>query len=189
MKRKGISKSLKSEYRELAKKANNLHKDFMKEFGKISPAERNILRANLPSAMKGTRTGAKLKVRGASEIDYKVAIKELKRFLESESSTIEGYRAIIDKRVKTIKDSFDTTGLTDNDIKQMMEFLGTAMGEQSKEIYDSNLVVQALIIGKIDPKNKKKSFADIYKDVENTGYTIADYIRKQEESKDEWIFL
>ena len=71
----------------------------------------------------------------------------------------------------------------------MMEFLGTAQGEQSKEIYDSNLVVQALIIGKINPKNKKKSFADIYKDVETTGYTIADYIRKQEESKDEWIFL
>ena len=31
--------------------------------------------------------------------------------------------------LKTIKDSFDTTGLTDNDIKQMMEFLGTAQGE------------------------------------------------------------
>lgn len=189
MKRKGISKSLKSEYRELAQIANQLHKDFMKEFGKISPAERNILRGNLPSAMKGNRTASKLKVRGASEIDYKVAIKELKRFIESESSTIEGYKAVIDRRVKTIKDSFDTTGLTDNDIKQMMEFLGTAQGEQSKEIYDSNLVVQALIIGRIDPKNKKKSFADIYKDVENTGYTIADYIRKQEESKEEWVYL
>lgn len=189
MKRKGINKSLKSEYRELAQTANQLHKDFMKEFGKISPAERNILRGNLPSAMKGIRTGAKLKVRGASEIDYKVAIKELKRFLESESSTIEGYKAVIDRRVKTIKDLFDTAGLTDDDIKQMMEFLGTAQGEQSKEIYDSNLVVQALIIGRADPKNKKKSFVDIYKDVENTGHTIADYIRKQEESKEEWIYL
>ena len=189
MKRKGISKSLKSEYRELAQIANQLHKDFMKEFDKISPAERNILRGNLPSAMKGKRTAAKLKVRGATEIDYKVAIKELKRFLESESSTIEGYKTIVDRRVKAIKDSFDTAGLTDNDIKQMMEFLGTAQGEQSKEIYDSNLVVQALIIGRIDPKNKKKSFADIYKDVENTGYTIADYIRKQEESKEEWVYL
>ena len=189
MKRKGISKSLKAEYRELAQKANELHKQFMKEFNKISPAERNILRGNLPSAMKGSRVASKLKVRGANEIDYKVAIKELKRFLESESSTIEGYRGIVDKRIKTIKDSFNTTGLTDNDIKQMMEFLGTAQGEQSKEIYDSNLVVQALIIGRIDPKNKKKSFADIYKDVENTGYTIADYIHKQEESKEEWIYL
>lgn len=188
MKRKGISKSLKSEYRKLAQKANKLHKDFMQEFGKISPAERNILRANLPSAMKGVRVGAKLKIRGATDIDYKVAIKELKRFLESSSSTIEGYKAIIDKRVKTIKDSFDTTGLTDNDIKQMMNFLGTVQGEQAKEIYDSNLIVQALVVGRINPENKKKSFADIYKDIENTGYTIADYIHKQEENK-EWIYL
>lgn len=186
---KGVKQSLKKEYRELAKKANKLHKQFMQEVGKISPAERNILRGNLPSAMKGSRTAARLKVRGANEIDYKVAIQELKRFFESESSTIEGYKAIVDRRVNKIKDSFDTTGLTDNDIKQMLDFLGTTQGEQSKEIYDSNLVVQALIIGKINPRNKKKSFSDIYKDVENTGYTIADYIRKQEESKEKWIYL
>lgn len=186
-KKKGINQKLKSRYRELALEANKLHKEFMKEFGFISQAEKNILRANLPSAMRGSRTASKLKIRNASEIDYKVAIKELERFMQAKSATPQGYREIVNERINTVKENFDTSGLSDKDINDMLNFLGTSQGEQSKEIYDSNLVIQALIIGKINPENKKKSFSDIYKDVESTGYTIADYIRQEEAKKSEWI--
>ena len=77
--------------------------------------------------------------------------------------------------------------MSDDEINEILTFLGSVKGVESKNKYDSDQLILALGIQKID--NRNKSIKDIYDEMQESDKTMADYIRNSlEKNKDkDWI--
>ena len=77
--------------------------------------------------------------------------------------------------------------MSSDEIVEMLNFLGTTKGVESKNKYDSDQLILAIGMQKID--NRNKSIKDIYDEIQESDKTLADYIRNSlEQNKDKnWI--
>ena len=179
-------KEYESQYRLLAKEFNKREKEIRKA-GKKSRAVNYIL-SQITSNAISKRGGLLQRLRSRKLADYSKAIKYLSEFMGKESSTLEGVLREEKDRLETIKNKYpELSALSDNEIIEMLQFLGDNRGVNAKQKYDSDQLIIAIGLQKIGDKNK--SITDIYEDMQESKKTLADYIRQSlENSKDkEWI--
>ncbi len=179
-------KEYESQYRLLAKEFNKREKEIRKA-GKKSRAVNYILSQITSNAI--SKKGGLLQRLRSRKLDYySTAIKYLSEFMGKESSTLEGVLREEKERLETIKNKYpEISALSDNEIIEILQFLGDNQGVNAKQKYDSDQLIIAIGLQKIGDKNK--SITDIYEDMQESKKTLADYIRQSlENSKDqEWI--
>lgn len=174
MKKKTYNK-LQKEYTELARQAKKQIEEIKKAGYKKSPAE-NVLIGRLPSVVVGKKDNLLIKPKKRTKDVYEKGIIELKKFLKYKTSTKEGYEQTLQERREAFKQNYeDAEFLSNNEIDELLDFLGSEKGKASKETFDSDQTILMLTKAKI--KNKNKKIADIYNDFLETGKTIADYLR------------
>lgn len=178
---------LESEYRELAKYFNEMESE-IKKAGKRSRAV-DYIRSTIDSATAIGKRGKllhRLKKRGLEA--YKKNINLLKGFKEAKSSTLQGVLETEKERIEAIKETYpELEKMSDDEITEMLNFLGSTRGKESKKSYDSDQLVLAIGLQKIG--NKDKSIEEIYSDMQESNKTMADYIRHSLEENENkgWI--
>ena len=179
---------LQKEYTELARKAKKQIQEIKKAGYKKSPAE-NVLIGRLPSVAVGKKDNLLIKPKKRTKDVYEKGIIELKRFLKFKTSTKEGYEQVLQERRENFKENYeDAELLNNNEIDELLDFLGSEKGKVSKDIFDSDQTILMLTKAKI--KNKNKKISEIYNDFLESGKTIADELRKLEnQSKNDFIKL
>lgn len=174
MKKKTYNK-LQKEYAELARQAKKQIQEIKKAGYKKSPAE-NVLIGRLPSVAIGKRDAVLIKPKKRSKEVFEKGIIELKKFLKFKTSTKEGYEQVLQERREVFKENYeDAESLSDKEIDELLDFLGSEKGKASKEIFDSDQTILMLTRSKV--KNKNKKISDIYNDFLESDKTIADYLR------------
>ena len=178
---------LESEYRELAKYFNEMESE-IKNAGKHSRAV-DYIKSTIDSSISIGKRGNllnRLKKRGLE--NYKKNINLLKGFKESRTSTLQGVLDVEKERIESIKETYpELEKMSDDEIIEMLNFLGSARGKDSKKTYDSDQLILAIGLQKIGSKDK--SIEDIYSDMQESNKTMADYIRQslEENENKDWI--
>ena len=178
---------LETEYRELVKYFNEMESE-IKNAGKRSRAV-DYIKSTIDSSISIGKRGNllnRLKKRGLE--NYKKNINLLKGFKESRTSTLQGVLDVEKERIESIKETFpELEKMSDEEITEMLNFLGSARGKDSKKTYDSDQLILAIGLQKIGSKDK--SIEDIYSDMQESNKTMADYIRQslEENENKDWI--
>lgn len=179
--------NLESEYRELVKYFNKMESD-IKNAGKRSRAV-DYIKSTVNSDVAIGKKGKLLnRLKKRSLENYKKNINLLKGFKERRTSTLQGVLDVEKERIESIKETFpELEKMSDEEITEMLNFLGSARGKDSKKTYDSDQLILAIGLQKIGSKNK--SIEDIYSDMQESNKTMADYIRKslEENENKDWI--
>lgn len=166
---------LQKEYTELARQAEKQIKEIKKAGYKKSPAE-NALIGRLTSSAIGKKNNLLIKPKKRTKDVYEKGIIELNKFLKYKTSTKEGYEKVLQERRERFKENYeDAEFLTNNEIDELLDFLGSEKGKASKEIFDSDQTILMLTRSKV--KNKNKKIIDIYNEFLESDKTIADYLR------------
>lgn len=184
------NKYYEMQYKQLANEVNRRFKEIKNAgFSKLSPAQ-NIFKSNASSNILGKNKAVLLKPKKRSNKEYIEAIEDMKKFLSYKTSNLQGYKEVIDKKRNNLRnnlisygiDEKDVENLTDNQIDNILEFLGSEKGEVSKAKFDSDQIIYAVSIAKI--QNEKQDISSIFNNIEQNYSTIADFIRESEINSD-----
>lgn len=177
---------LEREYRYLVKEFNERAKE-IKKAGKTSKTV-DYIKSTINSVAIGKRGNLLHRLKSRKISNYEEAIQLLKKVRNWKSSTLEGVTEIENQRIETMKENYPELGrMSDDEINEILTFLGSVKGIESKNKYDSDQLILALGMQKIDSRNK--SIKDIYDEMQESDKTLADYIRNSlEKNKDkDWI--
>lgn len=177
---------LEREYRSLVKEFNERAKE-IKKAGKTSKTV-DYIKSTISSGAIGKRGNLLHRLKSRKISNYEEAIQLLKKVRNWKSATLEGVAEIEKQRVETIKENYpELDRMSSDEIVEMLNFLGTTKGVESKNKYDSDQLILAIGMQKID--NRNKSIKDIYDEIQESDKTLADYIRNSlEQNKDKnWI--
>lgn len=101
-------------------------------------------------------------------------------FLSSETSTAKGIERVKRNRRKWVRENFD--GFQSNtDADDFLRFLGSAEIQAQKQIFDSNIIVKALVTASKNQPSKK--LQEIYRDFKESGKSWGGFIIDQDQ---EW---
>ena len=180
-------KQYEYQYKMLVSEYNKRMKE-IREAGKKSPAS-NVLLSNVPSEVLGTRTPILKRHKKRSLEVYTNAIKELEKFVKAKTSTLKGVIDISNERVQPFREKYPSlSDYTNEEIEDLLEFLGSVKGENAKSKYDSDQLLVAFSMQKKLKKNENKQWEDIYNEMLEKNATTASYIREVEEaSENEFI--
>ena len=104
----------------------------------------------------------------------------VENFLSSETSTTRGIERVKRNRRKWVRENFD--GFQSNkDADDFLRFLGSAEIQAQKQIFDSNVIVEALATASKNQPSKK--LQEIYRDFKESGKSWGGFIIDQEQ---EW---
>lgn len=179
---------LEFEYRNLVKYFNEMSSQIAKA-GKRSRAV-DYIKSTIGSDAIGKKGKLLHRPKKRGLDVYKENIKLLKGFKERKSSTLQGVLDTDRERIESIKEAFpELERMSDDEITEMLNFLGSARGKESKKSYDSDQLVLAIGLQKIG--NKDKSIEEIYSDMQESNKTMADYIRQslEENENKDWILF
>lgn len=156
--------------------------------GRKSPAS-NVLLSNIPSEVLGKRVPILKRPKKRSLETYKKSIIELEKFFRAKTSTLQGINEIVNERIQTFRNKYpDLLNYSDEEIEDLLDFLGTDNGNNAKVKYDSDQLLIAFSMQKKLKKNQNKKWEDIYKEMLEKNATTASYIREVEEaSENEFI--
>lgn len=177
---------LEREYRSLVKEFNERAKE-IKKVGKTSKTVEYI-KSTISADAIGKRGNLLHRLKHRKISGYEQAIELLKNVRNWKSATLEGVMEIEKQRIETMKENYpELDRMSDEEIVEMLTFLGSVKGVESKNKYDSDQLILALGMQKIDKRNK--SIKDIYDEIQESDKTLADYIRNSlEQNKDKnWI--
>lgn len=180
-------KQYEYQYKTLVSEYNKRMKE-IREAGRKSPAS-NVLLANVSSVVLGKRVPLLKRPRKRSLEVYSKAIKELEKFFKAKTSNLQGIEDIANERVQSFKEKYPSlSNYTNEEIEDLLEFLGSVKGENAKTKYDSDQLLVAFSMQKKLNKNKDKTWEDIYNEMLEKNATTASYIREVEEaSENEFI--
>ena len=180
-------KQYEYQYKMLVSEYNKRMKE-IREAGRKSPAS-NVLLSNIPSEVLGKRIPILKRPKIRSLEVYQNAIHELEIFMQRKTSTLKGVIDISNERVQTFREKYPSlSNYTNEEIEDLLEFLGSDSGENAKVKYDSDQLITAFSMQKRLKKNKEKKWQDIYNDMKEKNATTASYIREVEEaSENEFI--
>ena len=180
-------KQYEYQYKILVSEYNKRMKE-IREAGRKSLAS-NVLLSNIPSEVLGKRTPILKRPKKRSLEVYTKAIKELEKFFKAKTSNLKGIIDIANERVQTFREKYPSlSNYTNEEIEDLLEFLGSAKGENAKSKYDSDQLLVAFSMQKKLKKNEGKQWEDIYNEMLEKNATTASYIREVEEaSENEFI--
>lgn len=102
------------------------------------------------------------------------------KFLSAETSTAKGIERVKRNRRKWVRENFD--GFQSNtDADDFLRFLGSTEIQAQKQIFDSNVIVEALATASKNQPSKK--LQEIYRDFKESGKSWGGFIIDQEQ---EW---
>ena len=176
-------KQYEYQYKMLVSEYNKRIKE-IREAGRKSPAS-NVLLSTIPSEVLGKRTPILKRPKKRSLEVYTKAIKELEKFFKAKTSNLKGVIDIANKRVQTFREKYPSlSNYTNEEIEDLLEFLGSAKGENAKYNYDSDQLLVAFSMQKKLKKNEDKQWEDIYNEMLEKNATTASYIREVEEASE-----
>lgn len=176
-------KQYEYQYKMLVSEYNKRMKE-IREAGRKSPAS-NVLLSNIPSEALGKRTAILKRPKKRSLEVYTKAIKELEKFFKAKTSNLTGVIDIVNERVQTFREKYHSlSNYTNEEIEDLLEFLGSAKGENAKSKYDSDQLLVAFSMQKKLKKNEDKQWEDIYNEMLEKNSTTASYIREVEEANE-----
>lgn len=185
-----MKKTYKQQMAEYAKQYRMLaieYKARMKEFkeaGISSPASK-VLLGRIPTATISKRGTLLNRPTIRSKAVYQNAIKELTKFMQMKTSTVKGAEDVQQNRLETLRDMYpELNNYSDNEINELLKFLGSQSGVNSKAKYDSDQVIIALSAQKKLKKNEGKSFQEIFREMNESKHSLAYYLREVEEASD-----
>lgn len=175
------SKEYELQYRMLVNEYKKRMKE-IKQAGKRSNAQ-NVLLGRITSKAIGKRGDILKRPTSRSVETYRQAIAELERFMRAKTSTLKGVEEVSAGRIKSFRGKYPAlNSYTDKEVEDLLEFLGSERGENTKTKYDSDQLVKVLSISNV--KEKKDSYQTIMDKIEEKNQTLADVIREFEEKKD-----
>lgn len=182
-------KQYEYQYKMLVSEYNKRMKE-IREAGRNSPAS-NVLLSNIPSEVLGRRIPILKRPKKRSLEVYAKAIQELEKFFKAKTSNLKGIIDIANERVQTFREKYPSlSNYTNEEIEDLLEFLGSVKGENAKAKYDSDQLLVAFSMQKKLKKNEDKQWEDIYNEMLEKNATTASYIREVEEaSKSEFIIF
>ena len=176
-------KQYEYQYKMLVSEYNKRMKEII-EAGRKSPAS-NVLLSNIPSVVLGKRTPILKRPKKRSLEVYTKAIKELEKFFKAKTSNLKGVIDISNERVQTFREKYPSlSNYTNEEIEDLLDFLGSVKGENAKAKYDSDQLIVAFSMQKKLKKNEDKQWEDIYNEMLEKNATTASYIREVEESSE-----
>ena len=176
-------KQYEYQYKMLVSEYNKRMKEII-EAGKKSPAS-NVLLSNVPSEVLGKRIPILKRPKKRSLEVYAKAIKELEKFFKAKTSNLKGVIDISNERVQTFREKYPSlSDYTNEEIEDLLEFLGSVKGENAKSKYDSDQLLVAFSMQKKLKKNEDKQWEDIYNEMIEKNATTAAYIREVEEASE-----
>ena len=176
-------KQYEYQYKMLVSEYNKRMKE-IREAGRKSPAS-NVLLANIPSEVLGKRTPILKRPKKRSLEVYTKAIEELGEFFKAKTSNLKGVIDLANKRVQTFREKYPSlSDYTNEEIEDLLEFLGSVKGENAKAKYDSDQLLVAFSMQKKLKKNEDKQWEDIYNEMLEKNATTASYIREVEEASE-----
>ena len=176
-------KQYEYQYKMLVSEYNKRMKE-IREAGRKSPAS-NVLLANIPSEVLGKRIAILKRPKKRSLEVYTKAIKELEKFFKAKTSNLKGVIDIANERVQTFREKYPSlSNYTNEEIEDLLEFLGSVKGDNAKTKYDSDQLLVAFSMQKKLKKNENKKWEDIYNEMIEKNATTASYIREVEESSE-----
>lgn len=100
------------------------------------------------------------------------------KFLSAETSTAKGIEQVKRNRRKWVRQNFD--GFTSNkDADDFLKFLGSPEIQEQKQIFDSNIIVDAIATASKNQPSKK--LQEIYRDFKESGKSWGAFIIEQEQ--------
>lgn len=102
-------------------------------------------------------------------------VKAIQKVLKEKSSTVQGWREIIDKRQKTLSDEY---GITFKSKSEMKLFFKSEVWKWMQNFYDSKQTMR-IISHKLDKSTVKKIIEDLEQFRERTDDEMADVIAKR----------
>lgn len=176
-------KQYENQYRILVNVYNKQINEINKA-GRKSPAS-NVLLSKIPSEVLGKKVPILKRPKKRSLETYKKSIIELEKFVRLKTSTLQGINEIINKRIQTFRNKYpDLLNYSDEEIEDLLDFLGTDNGNNAKVKYDSDQLLIAFSMQKKLKKNDNKKWEDIYKEMVEKNATTASYIREVEEANE-----
>ena len=101
----------------------------------------------------------------------------VENFLNSETSTVKGMELVARNRRKWVRKNFDGFR-TNKEADDFLKFLGSAEIQEQKQIFDSNIIVEAIVTA--SKNNPSKKLQEIYRDFKSSGKSWGAFIIEQE---------
>nr|DAL63750.1 MAG TPA_asm: hypothetical protein [Caudoviricetes sp.] len=99
------------------------------------------------------------------------------KFLSSETSTAKGIERVKRNRRKWVRKNFDGFN-TNEEADDFLNFLGSSEIQEQKQIFDSNIIVEAIATASKNQPSKK--LQEIYRDFKASGKSWGGFIIEQE---------
>lgn len=102
----------------------------------------------------------------------------VENFLSAETSTVKGIERVARNRRKWVRENFDGFN-TNKDADDFLNFLGSPEIREQKQIFDSNIIVEAIATASKNQPSKK--LQEIYRDFKASGKSWGGFIIEQEQ--------
>lgn len=102
----------------------------------------------------------------------------VEKFLSSETSTAKGIERVRRNRRKWVRKNFDGFN-TNEEADDFLNFLGSSEIQEQKQIFDSNIIVEAIATASKNQPFKK--LQEIYRDFKASGKSWGGFIIEQEQ--------
>lgn len=99
------------------------------------------------------------------------------KFLSAETSTAKGIERVKRNRRKWVRKNFDGFN-TNEEADDFLKFLGSSEIQEQKQIFDSNIIVEAIATASKNQPSKK--LQEIYRDFKASGKSWGGFIIEQE---------
>ena len=99
-------------------------------------------------------------------------------FLSAETSTVKGIERVKRNRRKWVRNNFDGFS-TNKEADDFLNFLGSTEIQEQKQIFDSNIIVDAIATASRNQPSKK--LQEIYRDFKESGKSWGAFIIEQEQ--------
>lgn len=100
------------------------------------------------------------------------------KFLSTETSTAKGIERVKRNRRKWVRKNFDGFN-TNEEADDFLKFLGSSEIQEQKQIFDSNIIVEAIATASKNQPSKK--LQEIYRDFKASGKSWGGFIIEQEQ--------
>lgn len=100
------------------------------------------------------------------------------KFLSAETSTAKGIERVKRNRRKWVRKNFDGFN-TNEEADDFLKFLGSSEIQEQKQIFDSNIIVEAIATASKNQPSKK--LQEIYRDFKASGKSWGGFIIEQEQ--------
>lgn len=101
------------------------------------------------------------------------------KFLSSETSTAKGIERVKRNRRKWVRKNFDGFN-TNEEADDFLNFLGSSEIQEQKQIFDSNIIVEAISTASKNQPSKK--LQEIYRDFKASGKSWGGFLIEQEQA-------